>query len=259
MPALPQQISLSPMGTIVDAGNRRQNVARRLADALRVSQVAGVVIGHAHVEPVPRRPGGVEAGDDFGDVADLFGKRAGARPPTPDRAASSSPYPFIVEPQPAALTTTHRRWCPRTRRSAAGEAARLLVPARRAAPAPRSSPGCAGARTSQPSAASTRTVASLTWPKNTRCTQPVMRPTRSRGVPAAAVRSGTELVRPATRASGASAIRLLSLAAAASCSSPGSRRSTLTRKSGSANTRRRAGYGSSRNSRRRNSRSPAGR
>ena len=49
---------------------------------------------------------------------------------------------------------------------------------RRAARARRSSPATGGATTSQPSAASTRTVASFTSPKNARCTQPVSSPTR---------------------------------------------------------------------------------
>ena len=57
--------------------------------------------------------------------------------------------------------------------------------------------------TSQPSAASTRAVASFTVAKNVRCTQPVTRPTRIRRSPVAGVRAGVSAKRAPADTSGA--------------------------------------------------------
>jgi hypothetical protein len=61
----------------------------------------------------------------------------------------------------------------------------------------------AGMTTSQPSAASTRAVASLTPGKNTCCTQPVSMPTTARRGPCAAIRPGRARTRLRSLASSA--------------------------------------------------------
>ena len=62
-----------------------------------------------------------------------------------------------------------------------------------------------GTRTSHPSAASTRRVASFTPGKNTRCTHPATTPTRARAGPAAGTRSGSARVSSFHPTSGVSA------------------------------------------------------
>ena len=74
-----------------DAGNRREQVARLLPDALRVGEVAGVMVGDAHVDPMPRRARGLEAGEHLGDVAHLRRERLRALRPTPGSFRNSSP------------------------------------------------------------------------------------------------------------------------------------------------------------------------
>ena len=71
---------------------------------------------------------------------------------------SRSPYSFIAEPQPAALTTTwsSRRCCGERRDRAPGRARSPPPPRRRGARARRSSRAARGASTSNPSAASAR-------------------------------------------------------------------------------------------------------
>jgi hypothetical protein len=84
----------------------------------------------------------------------------------------------MPEPQPATLTAT------------ASKLSYAAIVSFASASASSSTPACIcsepqqrgrrGACTSQPSALSTRTVAPLTSPKNTRCTQPCMSATRPR-------------------------------------------------------------------------------
>src|SRR5919199_6568539 len=92
-------------------------------------------------------------------------------------------YSLIVEPQPAALTITLSRF------SASKVSMVFLAKSRDSSPRPAwvlkapQQPWFLGARTSQPSAASTRTVAALTWEKKTCCTQPMRKPTLLRFSP----------------------------------------------------------------------------
>ncbi len=94
----------------------------------------------------------------------------------------------MAEPQPAELTTTAS--------TRASSNAAIVCRANPAASAARplcsdsapQQPCLRGTTTSQPSAASTRTVASFTPGKNTCCTQPVSRPTTARRGPCAGIR-----------------------------------------------------------------------
>ena len=158
IPALPQQMSLSAIGTIVRPGMDARS-RPRLPHALRVREVTGVVIGDASVIGCAS-PGGVEAGETSVTSRTLAERLA--RSAHAGSSLRSSPYPFIAEPHPAALTTTTSTLARSNDvNQAARECARVLVTARvegeRAAASL-----AAGASTSQPSAASTRTVASFT-------------------------------------------------------------------------------------------------
>ena len=85
MPALPQQMSPSAIGTMVRPGNRRQQVARRLPDALRVREVTGVVVGDAQLDRVPR---GADAGPGpraISVTSRTLASNAVPARPTPDR------------------------------------------------------------------------------------------------------------------------------------------------------------------------------
>src|SRR5215210_2233928 len=101
-----------------------------------------------------------------------FALKASALSAYSGSSRSRCPYSFIVEPQPAALTTTLSRfrsskvsmvWRAKSRDSSSRPAWVESAPQQ----------PCLGATTSQPSAARTRTVAALTGEKKTRCTQPV--------------------------------------------------------------------------------------
>ena len=82
MPALPQQISCSANGSDLDAGNRPQQIARRLADALRVRQVAGVVVRDAQPRSDAAAPAARRAPTThLGDVAHARRERARALGP----------------------------------------------------------------------------------------------------------------------------------------------------------------------------------
>ena len=146
----------------LDAGNRAQQIARRLADALRVREVAGVVIRHAHRERMPRRSRRTELGEDLGDVAHARRERARALGPRADRRRAAAPYSFIDDPQPAALTAM-RSTPARSNTSIVRRAKARASSSRPACSASAPQHPCSGgATTSQPSAASTLTVASLT-------------------------------------------------------------------------------------------------
>ena len=111
-------------------------------------------------------------------------------PSAPWPAANSWPYSFIADPQPAEFTTI-------TSTPAASKVA-IVRRANRTASLARpvcsdsapQQPCPAGMTTSQPSAASTRAVASFTPGKNTDCTHPVSMPTTARRGPCAAIRPG---------------------------------------------------------------------
>ena len=109
--------------------------------------------------------------------------KACARSAYAGSSASSSAYSFIVEPQPAALTTTHST--PRGLEGVDERAGESCASSSRplctdSAP---QQPWRRGTTTSQPSACSTRAVAALTPGKNAPCTQPVSSPTVARRVP----------------------------------------------------------------------------
>ena len=121
-------------------------------------------------------------------------------------------------------------------------------------------PCARGATTSQPSAASTRTVASLTCAKASRCTQPVRSPTASGAGPIAGVSSAVDAVSDFTVIGGASLAsarsragsRFSSPVRSSSGPDPAGRR-----RSGASASRSRAGYGITAKSAERNSRSPS--
>ncbi len=159
-----------------------------LPDALRVRQVAGVVVGRRDGQRVAlgHRPDLLQK---LRDVA-TFSEKALARSAYSGSSRRRWPYSFIVEPQPAALTTTLSRFSlskvsmvlrAKFSDSSSRPAWVLRAPQQ---------PWFLGATTSQPSAASTRTVAELTWEKKTCCTQPVRTPTRLRFSPTGSVSSG---------------------------------------------------------------------
>ena len=191
--------------TTLESRNRAQQLARLAADALGVREMAGVVIRDPHVQ------------SDDASLAAGRARRAARRrrapapktrapaPPTRGSSASSSPYSFIDDPHPAALTTM--RSTPRRARRPRSGAARSRAPRRagpRAARARRSTPAPAGATTSQPSGASTLTVAWLTCANTSRCTQPVEQADRQRRSPTAGVRSGGRAINDASDTGGAS-------------------------------------------------------
>ena len=155
-------------------------------------------------------------------------------------------YSFMAEPHPAELTTTTS--------TPASSNVVIVCRANRAASAPRplcsdrapQQPWWRGMTTSQPSAASTRTVASLTPGKNTCCTHPVSRPTTARRDPCAGTRRARAVRCPrggegATRSDATS-----SGANRAASRLPSIRRITPVRwaaRSGRVSIRSRAGYG----------------
>jgi len=110
--------------------------------------------------------------------------------------ASSWPYSFIAEPQPAELTTIAS--------TPAASNVAIVRLASRSASGRR--PECSdsapqhpcpfGMTMSHPSAARTRAVAVLTWGKKTPCTQPVSIPTTARRGPRAGTRPGSAGTRP---------------------------------------------------------------
>ena len=89
---------------------------------------------------MPRRPRRAELRDEFGDVAHARRERAAPARAHAGSSASSSPYSFIDDPQPAALTAT--RSTPAARRP------RWLCRAKRAASSSR--PACSGSAPQQP-------------------------------------------------------------------------------------------------------------
>ena len=62
----------------LEAGNRAEQIARRLADALRVREMAGIVVGDAQRRRLARRGRRTERGQHLADVAHPGGERAGA-------------------------------------------------------------------------------------------------------------------------------------------------------------------------------------
>ena len=105
MPAEPQQISASAISRSSRPGISRSSSRRLAADALGVREVAGVVVGHGHRRAdAARRPCPARRG-----TPRRRGRRAArraARSAYCSSSASRSAYSFIVEPHPAALTTT---------------------------------------------------------------------------------------------------------------------------------------------------------
>ena len=112
---------------------------------------------------MPRRPRRSSSDDDLGDVADARANARARSRPRADRPPAAAPYSFIDDPQPAALTamrsTPARSKASMVRRAKARASSQ---PARHAARSAPQQPWPAGATTSQPSAASTLTVAALT-------------------------------------------------------------------------------------------------
>ena len=83
------------------ARDRREQRARLVAHALGLTQVAGVLVGDPAAAPAAsaRPPGPSSASSSVTSRTDAEKRRASSVP-------SSSPYSFIAEPQPAAVTTT---------------------------------------------------------------------------------------------------------------------------------------------------------
>ena len=140
MPAEPQQISASAISRSSRPGMPRSSVAGLGAHALRVGEVAGVVVGDGHSAAGGAAATGPSSASSSADVADLGGERLRPLRPTPGRRAAGRRTPSSLEPQPAALTTTCRRPPPRTRRSSAGRTPGPPARGRCAATARRSSP-----------------------------------------------------------------------------------------------------------------------
>src|SRR5262249_40290289 len=157
-------------------GDRAEQIARLLADPLRVGQVTGVVVRGPDRQLVARRPPGAPPAWPNNSARNSLRSRtlplaasARAAQPAELSPARSAPYSFIAEPQPAELTTI-----------ASTPARSNVAMVRRANPAASEArPECsdsapqqpcpAGMMTSQPSAASTRAVAALTAGKKTCC------------------------------------------------------------------------------------------
>ena len=214
----------------VQPGDRAQQVPGLLPDALGVPEVARLVVHGAHRQrvpggprpgrrsrarvapswparswpaPFPSGPGPVPtvptaaasrlARNSLRSRTLLPSRCARSAQPSPSApwpAANSWPYSFIADPQPAEFTTI-------TSTPAASKVA-IVRRANRTASLARpvcsdsapQQPCPAGMTTSQPSAASTRAVASFTPGKNTDCTHPVSMPTTARRGPCAAIRPG---------------------------------------------------------------------
>ena len=116
---------------------------------------------------------------------------AAARAAHSGGSGSSRSYSFIADPHPAELTTIAST--PAASNVSMVRCANLAASAARpecSDSAPQH-PWERGMITSQPSAASTRAVASFTRGKNTDCTHPVSIPTTARRGPRAATRSGS--------------------------------------------------------------------
>ena len=160
------------------------------AHALPVRQMTGVVIDHARRQRTPVARGSPSSTSSSDTSRTLRAERRRARSAQAGSSANSSPYSFIADPQPAALTAM--RSTPAFSKTSmlcrASARAWSMRPACSAS-APQQ-PWPAGACTPQPSAASTRTVAWLTCANDSRCTQPVSSATFSRSDPTAGVCSG---------------------------------------------------------------------
>ena len=97
MPAAPQQLVGSSCATSVEAGDLREQAARRVAHALAVHEMAGVVVADASLDAARRRAqaGGVE---ELADVAHRGGeaarrRRAARGPPRASRRRSRRSSP----------------------------------------------------------------------------------------------------------------------------------------------------------------------
>jgi hypothetical protein len=158
-----------------------------------------------------------------------FAEKLAARAPQKGSSASSAPYSFIAEPQPALFTTMWSMcsvsiWAMRLRiRCNAGRSRPAWISS---APQQLCS---GGTSTSHPWAASTRAVARLTCAKNASCTHPVSMATRFIRGPRGVRRRGPRTLRSATRRSGAMSSRRRSAAGTKRCSA--SRRSARRRPS----------------------------
>ena len=169
MPAEPQQSSHSRGSSSSSPGMPFSSCARLRADLLGVREMAGVVVGGAQLD---RLADGLRllGRQQLVDVDDLGGELA--------RAVGVEDVAVVLHHRAAAgdvgddpvVALVGRDRLPRR----AGSPPRRRP---RASAARRSSAGSAGAWTSQPSALSTRTVAALTSPKNTRWMQPCMNAT----------------------------------------------------------------------------------
>ena len=173
------------MSTHLQPRDRAQHRAGLGAHALRVPEVAGVVVGHAGADRVPRgaRSVGEQVGEHLVDVAD---RRAERRGPLGPLGVVGEQVAVLLHRRPAARDVgddVRPRRAARTGRSSSGRGPARRPRDRRAAPARRSTAGPRGTMTSQPSAASTRAVAALTRWKNTSWTQPVSSATVARRVP----------------------------------------------------------------------------
>ena len=186
MPAEPQHSAASGMSTTSSSGIVRSTARGWVRTCWRVPEVAGVVVGDPGADRVPRgaRAAVVERSSSTSCTSRTLALNSFAR---------SRPLGVVGEQVAVVL---HRR-------PAAGDvgdtwstsrAARTGRSSRRArASASSSRPACSssapqhcwarGASTSQPSAASTRTVASLTRWKNTSWTHPVSSATVARRSP----------------------------------------------------------------------------
>ena len=167
----------------LEARNRAQQIARLRSDALRVRQMTGIVVRRPWPGSDAARARGSPISTSTSETSRTRDEKAWARADHAGSSASSSPYSFIDDPQPAALTTIRSTPACRRRRSAVARRRAPRRSVRRGAPARRSTLDRPVRSPSHPSAASTLIVAPLTCGNTRRCTQPVSRPTFSRCAP----------------------------------------------------------------------------
>ncbi len=234
------------------------SVARLLADALRVCEMTGVVIGHARRDRMAGGARPARAARGVSLTSRTLRENASARD-GPGRIVAQQVTVFLHR-RPAAGGVDGDEVDVRRlegRQSARAQTLRACSASPAWSASAPQQPCARGASTSQPSAASTRAVASFTSPKNARWTQPVTQPhphaalagrRRVLGQFRACTRRGVHLrrqrqQRPQPRRQQPQ-------------KPPAAPQRPRTSASGSASSRRRRGYGSVLNSRRRNHRSP---
>ena len=206
MPALPQQMSGSAAVTARRRESRAASARGCVADALRVREVAGVVVRHPRGDRMARGARRGRARRATSVTSRTLRANARRARPTPGRPASSCAV--VLHRRPAAGGVDDDAVDARALEASisAGRSPRLVglagVQRERAAAA------LGGGRDHLAALGREHAHRRLVHaPKNARCTQPVTRPTRIRASPDAAVCSGrcAQRSEPSARTVGASA------------------------------------------------------